>query len=72
MSDGVKYLPGTPEHEAYKAELLIELGKFRRREPPYDKDLEAKSPQEAASLRKSLGMDEDDAAAVIDHLKDSR
>lgn len=71
MSDGVKYLPGTPEYEAYMAELLIELGKFRRREPPYDKDPEAKSPQEAAALRKFLGMDEDDAAAVVSHIEEN-
>jgi hypothetical protein len=32
----VKYPPGTPEYEAYAAELRTELAKLARREPPYD------------------------------------
>lgn len=33
----VKYPPGTPEYEAYVAELRAELAKFAAGEPPYGK-----------------------------------
>lgn len=34
----VKYPPGTPEYEAYAADLRAELAKFAAHEPPYDGD----------------------------------
>lgn len=34
----VKYPPGTPEYEAYAAQLRAELAKFAAGEPPYDGD----------------------------------
>lgn len=33
-----RFPKGTPEYEAYKAELKAELGKWSRREPPYERD----------------------------------
>lgn len=41
----VKYPPGTPEYEAYAAELRAELQKFRERVPPYDGDELARERQ---------------------------
>ena len=32
----VKYPPGPPEYDAYRAELTAELEKLRNGEPPYD------------------------------------
>ena len=36
FTDPPRYPAGTPEYDAYAVELRAELGKFARREPPYD------------------------------------
>jgi hypothetical protein len=41
----VKYPPGSPEYEAYAAELRAELAKFAAGEPPYDGDRESRERQ---------------------------
>jgi hypothetical protein len=33
----VRYPKGTPEYDAYRAELAEELEKFATRQPPYDR-----------------------------------
>lgn len=40
MQRTVKYPPGSPEYEAYAAELRAELAKFAAGEPPYDRPVE--------------------------------
>lgn len=67
MSDGPKFPPGTPEYEAYEAELREELDKFVRRESPYNQEYVPK-PQQEARIRKMLGMDAEDVQAITDHL----
>lgn len=41
----VKYPPGTPEYDAYAAELRAELAKFAAGEPPYDGDVTSRERQ---------------------------
>ena len=35
-----KYPEGTPEHAEYRRKLMVELEKFKTRQPPYDKDFD--------------------------------
>lgn len=70
MSDGPKFPPGTPEYEAYTAELREELGKFANHEAPYNQEYVHK-PQQEARIRKMLGMDAADVEAVINHITES-
>lgn len=66
-----QFPPGTPEYEAYKAELLEELGKFSRREAPYDKDPEVEPARNTRAL-KLMGMDADDIKAAINYLENNK
>lgn len=45
----VKYPKGTPEYDAYKAELTVELGKFARGEDPYPYEFDCVSPEPRCS-----------------------
>lgn len=67
---GVQYPPGTPEYEAYAAKLRAELAKFRAgtgecAPGPVDEVGDRRT-------RRALGMDADDAAAVVAHLRGER
>lgn len=63
--DGTTCRACTAAYEHYRAELGTELGKFTRREAPYDQEPEA-GPKADARVRRQLGMDAAVVAAVAD------
>lgn len=65
----VRFPEGTPEYEAYRAELTVELDKFARSEPPYDRMARELAPSDDdATTSETRTTVLDPSSTDVDHV----